>query len=135
MINCGIVISKTVYYLSCILFGYLYLYVLCLHSTLFGNSSVLIGVGCLHLYVVFFFFFFAFYPVWELVHTDRSGLSLLVRSLFVTQVESNLPFMSGAEMIEVLPRQSVPYTYTLSPRRRGVYQGVIAFIATQNYQR
>ncbi|KAL8606797.1 hypothetical protein ACOMHN_049626 [Nucella lapillus] len=48
------------------------------------------------------------------------------------KVETDIPFVSGKEMVSVLPRQSVNYTMTLSPRMRGKYSGIIAFIATQN---
>ena len=48
------------------------------------------------------------------------------------QVESDLPFVTGREMVSVLPRQAVTYTMTLAPRTRGVFTGVIAFIAGQN---
>ncbi|XP_076467202.1 cilia and flagella-associated protein 47-like [Babylonia areolata] len=48
------------------------------------------------------------------------------------RVETDIPFVSGREMVSVLPRQSVNYTLTLSPRMRGTYSGIIAFIAAKN---
>lgn len=48
------------------------------------------------------------------------------------RVETDLPFITGSAMIEVLPRQLVNYTFTMAPRRRGTYPGVIAFIACPN---
>ncbi|XP_070190234.1 cilia and flagella-associated protein 47-like isoform X3 [Littorina saxatilis] len=48
------------------------------------------------------------------------------------KVESDLPFVTGPEIVSVLPRQSTKYTMTLAPRHRGTYTGILAFIAGVN---
>ncbi|KAL3884217.1 hypothetical protein ACJMK2_030436, partial [Sinanodonta woodiana] len=45
------------------------------------------------------------------------------------KVESDIPFISGDDSITVLPGQQEMYTMKVSPLRRGVFKGVVAFIA------
>ncbi|KAK3096977.1 hypothetical protein FSP39_005325 [Pinctada imbricata] len=48
------------------------------------------------------------------------------------KVESDLSFVSGNNSITVLPSRQATYSMDISPSRRGVYKGIIAFIASKN---
>ena len=48
------------------------------------------------------------------------------------QVESDLEFLSGPEIVTVLPGQMGTYEMTFSPLRRGHFKGVLAFVAGTN---
>jgi hypothetical protein len=47
-------------------------------------------------------------------------------------VESDFSFVSGNNSLTVLPGQTGTYGMDITPSRRGVYKGIIAFIASKN---
>ena len=51
---------------------------------------------------------------------------------FDFQVECDLPIVSGEQSVTVLPAKQEFYTMTLSPVRRGIFKGVLAFVAGKN---
>ncbi|XP_074785727.1 cilia- and flagella-associated protein 47 [Athene noctua] len=50
------------------------------------------------------------------------------------KVSSNLSMVGGAPMITVEPDDTVPYHLSVSPWRRGIFQGVISFVAEDEDQ-
>ena len=49
--------------------------------------------------------------------------------VLLSQVYSDLGFVSGDPFLPVLPRQSMEYSAVFSPPRHGTYRGVLSFIA------
>ncbi|XP_021363645.1 cilia- and flagella-associated protein 47-like isoform X2 [Mizuhopecten yessoensis] len=48
------------------------------------------------------------------------------------RVESDLPFLSGNTSLTVLQGKTGVYNMSLTPSRRGIYKGIVAFIAGKN---
>ncbi|XP_053397416.1 cilia- and flagella-associated protein 47-like isoform X4 [Mercenaria mercenaria] len=56
----------------------------------------------------------------------------VTRKKLCYKVESDLSIVSGNQSISVLPGQQTMYKMTVAPVRRGVFKGVIAFVAGKN---
>ena len=54
------------------------------------------------------------------------------RCCLILQVECDLPIVSGEQSVTVLQGKQEFYTMTLSPVRRGIFKGVISFVAGKN---
>lgn len=56
----------------------------------------------------------------------------VTRKKLCYRVDSDIPFVSGNQSITVLSGQQAMYKLTVSPMRRGLFKGVIAFVAGKN---
>ena len=57
---------------------------------------------------------------------------MLFHAMTVFQVETDLPFLGGKPVLTVLEGQLGKFELTALPRRRGKFNGVVAFVAGKN---